>query len=149
MTDSEHAPIRHSIWIDAKPHVVFQYLVDPEKLVRWMGASALLEVKPGGQYEVRFKEGWVSRGEFVVVEPPHRLVYTVGWEGNPEFPPGSTRVELTLEPERGGSRVSLEHFGPPSEGLESDGWKLYLERLVAVAEGATPPEDPFDKLAAS
>src|SRR5205823_4264699 len=130
------------------PSKVFEYFVDPAKLVSWMGSSATLIPSPGGDYEVRFKEGWVSRGKFVVVDPPNRLVYTVGWEGNAEYPPESTRVEITFSPERDGTRLVLRHFGPPSEGLESDGWALYLERLIAIAERRTPRDDPFERLAA-
>jgi uncharacterized protein YndB with AHSA1/START domain len=147
MAEGQPAPIEHSIWIDAPPEVVFDYLTDPQKLVRWMGVAATLDAAPGGIYEVQFKEGWISRGAFTVVERPRRLVYTLGWVGNAEFPPGSTSVEFTLSPERKGTRLVLRHFGPPSKGLESDGWAMYLERLTAVAEGRESPPDPFVKLA--
>ena len=149
MTDEsplDRAPIEHSIWIDASPADVFDYFVDPEKLVQWMGATASLEPRPNGKYELAFKEGWISRGEFIVVNRPHRLVYTVGWEGNAEFPPGSTRVELTFRSEKGGTRLQLRHFGPPSTGLEKEGWAMYLARLTAVAEQRDSPPDPFDRL---
>jgi uncharacterized protein YndB with AHSA1/START domain len=146
VTDAEGAPIEHSIWINARPADVFEYFVDPQKLVQWMGANASLDAAPGGTYEVGFKEGWISRGRFVIVNRPHRLVYTVGWEGNSDFPPGSTRVELTFAAERGGTRLRLRHYGPPSKGLESDGWGMYLERVTAVAEHRAPPGDPFEQL---
>jgi uncharacterized protein YndB with AHSA1/START domain len=140
-------PIEREIWIDAPRDLVFDYFVDAKKLTRWMGAHAELQPFAGGQYLVAFKEGWVSRGEFVLVSKPDRIVYTVGWEGNAEFPPGSTRVEITLHAERGGTRLMLRHFGPPPEGLEKAGWGQYLERLAAVASGRTLPDDPFDLLA--
>jgi uncharacterized protein YndB with AHSA1/START domain len=140
------APIEQSIWIDAAPDIVFDYFVDPAKLVRWMGTRATLEASPHGVYELAFKEGWTSRGQFLVVDRPNLVVYTVGWEGNAQFPPGSTRVEITLSAERGGTRVCLRHFGPPSGGLESEGWSAYLHRLKAKAEDTAPTEDPFDDL---
>jgi hypothetical protein len=62
--------------------------------------------------------------------------------------PYSTRVEITLEPEHGGTRLTLKHFGPPSRGLESEGWLMYLERLVSICERRQLPDDPFDGLAA-
>ena len=146
MADIERAPIEHSIWIDAAPADVFDYFVDPAKLVQWMGAAASLDPRPNGKYELMFKEGWISRGEFVVVNRPHRLVYTVGWEGNAEYPPGSTRVEITLRAEKGGTHLRLRHYGPPAKGLEADGWGMFLSRLVATAEHRTPPADPFPHL---
>ena len=147
MADRHEPPIDHSVWIKAEPPDVFDYFTDPKKLVQWMGDQAELDAAPDGVYRVVFKEGWVSRGRFVVVDRPNRLVYTVGWEGHPQFPPGSTRVELTFAPERGGTRLRLKHFGPPSTGLESEGWASYLKRLAAVAAGDVAPGDPFDRLA--
>jgi uncharacterized protein YndB with AHSA1/START domain len=144
----QSAPIEHSVWIDADPDKVFSYFTEPEKLLRWMGAAAVLEASPGGRYEVSFKEGWISSGQFVVVDRPRRIVYTVGWEGNAQFPPGSTRVEVDLTPKAGGTQLRLRHYGPPAKGLESDGWSMYLERLIAVTSGRVPPSDPFEQLSA-
>lgn len=148
MTEDARPPIEHSIWIDADPGIVFEHFVDERKLVTWMGAVAKLDPAPGGEYRVVFKEGWVSSGKFLEVVPPTRLVYSVGWEGNDEFPPASTRVEIRLATERGGTRLHLKHFGPPPRGLESDGWLMYLGRLAAVCGGRALPDDPFDDLAA-
>lgn len=139
-------PLQHEIWIDAPRDVVFDYLTDGKKLVRWMGDNAQLDPVKGGQYLVTFKQGWVSRGQFVEVIRPKRIVYTVGWEGNEEFPPGSTRVEITLSAEREGTRLTLRHYGPPSDGLERKGWGQYLDRLKAAATCRRVPGDPFDAL---
>jgi uncharacterized protein YndB with AHSA1/START domain len=139
-------PLEQEIWIDAPRDQVFDYLTDSEKLLRWMGGSAQLDPVPGGKYLVAFKEGWISRGEFVQVIRPERVVYTVGWEGNSEFPPGSTRVEITLSEEDGGTRLLLRHYGPPTDGLERKGWGDYLERLRASATHGQIPENPFDSL---
>lgn len=139
-------PLEQEIWIDAPRDKVFDYFTDSEKLLRWMGDSAQLDPVPGGQYVVAFKEGWISRGEFVQVTRPERIVYTVGWEGNIEFPPGSTRVEITLSAEGGGTRLLLRHYGPPADGLERKGWGQYLERLRAAATHGQIPSNPFDSL---
>ena len=139
-------PLEQEIWIDAPRDTVFDYLTDSKKLVRWMGERAELDPVPGGQYLVTFKEGWVSRGQFVQVTRPERIVYTVGWDGNNEFPPGSTRVEINLSAERGGTRLILRHYGPPPEGLERKGWGQYLERLRAAATDRPVPDNPFESL---
>jgi uncharacterized protein YndB with AHSA1/START domain len=139
-------PLEQEVWINAPRDTVFDYLTDNELLVRWMGGHAELDAVTGGQYLVKFKEGWVSRGEFVEVRRPERIVYTVGWEGHDTFPPGSTRVEITLSAERGGTRLLLRHYGPPPEGLEHKGWGEFLERLLAAATHQPVPDDPFDSL---
>src|SRR5260370_27582893 len=57
--------------------------------------------------------GHVVLGEYVLVEPPSRVVFTWGWEGNPDLPPGSTTVEVTLVPDGEGTIVRLKHGGRP------------------------------------
>jgi len=46
---AEHAT---SIEINAKPAVVFEYLVTPQAMTAWMGQHAVLEPQPGGVFEV-------------------------------------------------------------------------------------------------
>jgi uncharacterized protein YndB with AHSA1/START domain len=45
-----------------------------------MGEQATFDVRPGGIYRVGVIPGNTARGEFVEVDPPHRLVFTWGWE---------------------------------------------------------------------
>src|SRR5438067_1495843 len=42
--------VEREIRIDAPPSVVFEFLTDPAKMVRWMGTEAVLEPWPGGRY---------------------------------------------------------------------------------------------------
>ncbi len=85
-------------------------------------------------------EANVVRGEYVEVDPPHRVVFTWGFEGNEGLPPGTSRVEVTLIPDGEATIVRLRHTGPPDEGARSQheaGWQLYLGRLAAAgASGA-------------
>ena len=41
-------PLIKEIFIDAPPEVVFQFLTDPVKMVRWMGIAAEVDPRPGG-----------------------------------------------------------------------------------------------------
>lgn len=85
-------------------------------------------------------DGHVS-GEFVIVEPPHRIVFTWGWEGDPQVPAGSSRVEVVLEAEGDGStRLTLTHSGLPLPAVElhQAGWHHYLARLTVRAAGGDP-----------
>jgi len=111
---------------------VFAYLTVPAKYVRWMGQDAELDPRPGGLYRVRMGSGAVALGEYLEVEPPSRLVFTWGWEGNADVPPGSTTVEITLREDADGTLLHLRHTGFPSEAdaaLHREGWEMYLAKI--------------------
>ena len=70
---------------------------------------------------------------------PERLVLTWGWEGG-ALPPGSTRVEITLVAENGGTRLRLYHSGFLSElsrQRHQVGWHHYLKELQASVPTVT------------
>lgn len=131
--------------IHAPAETVFALLTDPAQYARWMGTSATLEPAPGGTYRSEIRDGLVAAGEFVAVDPPHRLVFTWGWEGHPVVPPGSSTVEVVLTEDAGTTTVTLTHRGlPGTDEVDNhrDGWVLYLGRLAVVATGGDPGPDP-------
>jgi uncharacterized protein YndB with AHSA1/START domain len=138
--------------IAARPETVWEFLVDPEKVTRWMGVAATLEPHPGGEYRVEVLPGIVASGSFVEVDPPRRLVFTWGWEpSHMEAPgsvvtPGSSTVEIELEPDGDGTRLRFEHRDLPgveATASHADGWDHYLPRLTAAASGDDPGRDPW------
>ncbi len=144
----EGISVRREIAIAASPETVWAFLVDPGKAVRWMGLWANLDPRPGGQYRVEIIPGSVASGEFVEVQPPHRLVYTWGWEpgSGSTVPPGSTTVEFELIPDGQGTLLRLTHRSLPdraSTASHGRGWEHYLARLAAVAAGGDPGTDPW------
>ncbi|MGH2663595.1 MAG: SRPBCC family protein [Actinomycetota bacterium] len=76
------------IRIPTCPEIAFSFFVDPEKYPSWQGVRAELDPQPGGIYRVEMETGDVARGEYLEVDPPRRLVFTWGWEGKSEVPPG-------------------------------------------------------------
>jgi uncharacterized protein YndB with AHSA1/START domain len=132
--------------IDAGPAEVFAFLTDPERYRRWMGIEAELDARPGGIYRVRMSNDLTALGEFVEVQPGRRLVFTWGWQGSAEVPPGSSTVEITLREEDGSTLLRLRHSGLPDEeagGSHEEGWTKYLGRLRLVSTGQEPtPETP-------
>ena len=140
--------VEREVRIAARPETVFDFFVDPRKMLQWKGRKAELDPRPGGVYRVEISDEAVARGEYVEIEPPSRVVFTWGWEGQESgvhaVPPGSSRVEVDLIPDGDGTLVRLRHLDLPAESREihGQGWDLYLGRLVAAAEGTDPGEDP-------
>ena len=125
--------------IEAPPEIVFAYLTESQRFVRWMGIGAVLDPRPGGRYRIEVDGVHIVSGQYQELDPPRRLVMTWGWEGHPTVPPGSTTVEITLTPERGATLLRLRHLGLPDEGERAnhnEGWNLYTAQLArAVAAG--------------
>ncbi len=121
-----------SVRIDAPPAEVFPYLVDPALMVQWIGERADLHPESGGVFAVDINRLPV-RGQFVLVEPPHRVVFTWGVDGSDALPAGSTTVEIVLTADGQHTLVELIHRGLPPDALprHRDGWTGYLGRLGA------------------
>jgi uncharacterized protein YndB with AHSA1/START domain len=142
---TDGAPLELSLHIAADPDTVFPYFTDPARYVRWMGTIAVVDPVPGGTYRVRMRDGIEASGRFLDIDPPKRVVFTFGWTHEQAVvTPGSTRVEVTLEPEGGGTRVVLRHHGLPADQTREhrSGWDLYLARLRRAATGDDPGPDP-------
>jgi uncharacterized protein YndB with AHSA1/START domain len=133
-------PVVREIHIDARPETVFGFFVDAEKLTRWLASDATLDPRPGGAC-LQVHTGGDDRdpgpfhmvGEYLEVDPPNRVVFTWGFEEQEiGIPPGSTTVEVTLEPAGNGTRLRLIHRDLPAAEVEShdSGWAGMLDRLV-------------------
>jgi uncharacterized protein YndB with AHSA1/START domain len=145
---TETTTVERELSIAATPETVWEFLVDPEKAVRWMGTNATLEPRPGGLYYCEVIPGHTAKGEFIEVDRPRRIVYTWGWEKSDQegaIAPGSTRIEIELVPEGDGTMLRFRHDLPTAAAAEShaNGWDHYLGRLVMAARGADPGEDPW------
>jgi len=135
--------------IKASPARVFAAFVRPEYVTRWWGPdagpvlSAELDVRVGGVYRVVFRndagETYDCRGTYQVVEPPMRLVYTMGWA---EFPDRESLVTLTFTPIPEGTELMLLHerfHDEASRDNHAQGWWGALEKLQPLVEAL--PED--------
>lgn len=128
------SPIVTSVWIDADPERVFPFFTDPARLTQWLGHAADVDPVPGGRFAVDVNVRLV-RGTYLELEPPRRVVFSWGDAGSAELPPGSTRVEVELEPAGSGTTVTLRHHGLGVEQRadHARGWPAVLGRLVAAA----------------
>ena len=136
--------IEREVRIEARPETVFELFTDPEQYVRWKGRAAKLDPRPGGEFRAEVNDQAVAVGEFVEVDPPRRVVFTWGWEGNEAVPPGSSTVEVTMEPDGEGTMLRLVHRGLPAPAVadHTHGWDHYLARLAVVGAGGDPGPDP-------
>lgn len=137
--------IVREVYIEASQETVFAFFTDPDKMTRWMGTSATLEPEQGGLYLVGIAKGTVAKGEFKEVSPNSRISFSFGWESEDSgVPPGSSLVEIDLEPKDPGTLLRLTHTGLPAPaiGPHTEGWIHYCGRLQAAAEGRDPGPDP-------
>lgn len=142
-------PLVKEIFINATPEVVFEFLTDPVKMLRWMGVAAEIDPRPGGIYRLDPNDRDVIRGEYLEVIPHSKVVFTWGFEQpDDRVPAGSTVVEIELEPRDKGTFVRLTHRDLPPKMRERHeiGWSHYLSRLKLVAEGGNPGHDRYASL---
>jgi uncharacterized protein YndB with AHSA1/START domain len=149
---TETTVYERTLSIDARPETVWEFFVDPEKLMRWKGINAELDAQTGGTYFCEVIPGHTARGEFVELDRPNRLVFTWGWDGNDGVPPGSSTIEVELTATGEGTSLRFVHKDLPSaEAVASHahGWDHYLPRLEIAAAGGDAGEDPWVKQAPS
>jgi uncharacterized protein YndB with AHSA1/START domain len=135
MTEAVVASVR----IGAPPEVVFPYFTDPGLAVKWIADAAYLDARPGGTLAIDVR-GNPARGEYVVVDPPRRIVFTWGIEDRADFPPGSSTVEVVLRADGDETVVTLTHRDLPTEDhrrSHREGWGEFLG-LLAEQVGSTP-----------
>lgn len=142
------ASITASVVVNAGPAVVWRFLTDTPRVLAWLtflpGAptppGSVFEARPGGTVRIVFPNRAEAKGSVLEVEPGRRIAFTWGYDpdiGATGLRPGSSRVEIALEPAPGGeTRVTLVHSGPLSPELakaHEGGWRHYLSQLALQA----------------
>jgi uncharacterized protein (TIGR03086 family) len=130
--------------LPVSPDEAFALVTEPERLRRWKTVSAYVDLRAGGQYRFTIVPGHVAAGTYREIEPGKRIVFGWGWEGDPNLPPDTSTVTVTIEPTEGGSRVTLVHEGLTAEQTAShaEGWNHYFERLEKLAAtGEAGPDE--------
>ena len=102
-------PIVFERVIDASPDEAFDLFTQPERLRRWQAVSASVDLRVGGDYRLTIIPGNIATGTFTEVEPGKRIVYSWGWQDNEANPPGSSTIEVDIEPVGERTRVRLTH----------------------------------------
>ncbi len=132
--------------IEAPPHLVFDLFTTAEGLTQWMASEASVDLRPDGSWRWVHDDGNACSGSYELIDRPHRLAFTYGWERGPfsDVEPGSTRVDVTFAPTGSGTRVHLRHHGLVGDRPEQHrgGWTHFLGVLATLAPTRTPPRTP-------
>src|ERR1700739_3626064 len=127
-------PYEKAVVVPLDPADTFALITEPDRLRRWMTVAARVDLRAGGEYRWTVTPGHTAAGTVVDLDPGRRVVYSWGWEGGGDPAPGASTVTVTLTPVAGGTEVRLVHDGLTDEpaARHAEGWKHYLERLVAA-----------------
>lgn len=109
----------------------------------WPDTRYAVDAAVGGHYRIEAADHGIGvRGEYRVLQPPHRLAFSWIWFDHED---GTTvdgpveEVEVTFEADGTGTRVRVRHTGPWStpEPVENyhRGWDFVLDALAAVPLG--------------
>ena len=144
---------------------VFQAWIDPEQLRQWLAPRrvtsphAEVDARVGGEFRVSMKSRAMLPfahlpgpytelvhmvGRYLEIEPPERLVFTVGWEGLPTMHLDREATTVTVEfHERGEeTEVVLTHERQPNRRVQAFhwyGWTGSLRKLGKLLGGEPGP----------
>src|ERR1700722_20192381 len=123
-----------SVLVPLSADETFALITQPDRLRRWQVITARVDLRAGGDYRWAIIPGHYAGGTFTEVEPGRRVVFTWGWEGSADLPPGASTVIITLEPATNGTVVRLAEGGQTSEqeASHAGGGNPYLGRLAGA-----------------
>jgi uncharacterized protein YndB with AHSA1/START domain len=98
--------IEKELFTAAAPERVYRAFTNKEDLERWFVTHAELDARPGGVFNLRWKDESVA-GAFVELDPPRRVTFT--WDDGPKY--GITTCTIEFIPEADGTLLRLTHTG--------------------------------------
>jgi len=138
MTTQTHT---YRVHIGAGPGAVYAALTDPAALQAWLAEHAEVSLPSGGEggdgvfeFWGRYTpEGERGRQRLLAAEPGRRLAFAWTLQG------AETEVDITLEPEDGGTLATLTHSGVPPRPSGDSYWvgdllMLSLANLASYCE---------------
>jgi uncharacterized protein YndB with AHSA1/START domain len=139
VADLSEGLILATVEIAAPPERVFRALTSKEVTQWWVRPGVFDtrewtgDVRVGGRWEASGvgKDGpYGLEGEFVEIDPPHRLVHTWHPVGAPAA--ATSTVTYVLEPFDGGTRITLRQSGVTSRASSLGicvGWETSFQKL--------------------
>jgi uncharacterized protein YndB with AHSA1/START domain len=147
MTEHRAQVLRIERTFDAPAERVFEAWTSQEVLRRWLYGmpgwetpTAEVDLRVGGRIRIVMRDPADgteagATGEYLVVEPPQRLVFTWVWDDQPDHP---QLIELEFSELQGKTAVLMTNSAIPTDGRlmsQERGWNVCydnLERLLAA-----------------
>jgi uncharacterized protein YndB with AHSA1/START domain len=134
---SKVIPLIYKRTIQAPIAHVYRAFTNSSALKEWLCDVATADSRPGGRLYMWWTGDYYTCGEYTIVEPEKKIVFT--WHGRGESRP--TRVEITLTPKKASTVLRLAHRGLgrgevwAKAAVEFDrGWIRGLENLASTLE---------------
>jgi len=146
MTEHRERLLRIERTFDAPLERVFEAWTSEEVLRRWLNGMpgwetpvAEVDLRVGGRIRIVMRDPTDgteagARGEYTVIDPPSRLVFTWVWDDQPDLP---QLIELDFSEREGMTTVLMTNSAIPTDdrlGSQERGWQFCydnLERLLA------------------
>jgi uncharacterized protein YndB with AHSA1/START domain len=127
VADMDLDSVERSLELDATAEQVWDAVCDP---TGWLADSGWLDVRPGG--EGRLVDDGVERDVAVDdVQEGSRLVYR--WWTRDDGPSGASRVEITVLPTDGSTRLVIRESRPSLAASASLRWEVRVACLSLAA----------------
>lgn len=127
-----------TVTIQAERETVFRFLTDTARWASWWGAGSAIDARPGGALRIRYPDGTEAAGTVVEVRPPERIVFTYGYASGQPIAPGASTVTISLESDRGATRLHLTHAFANAATRDDhvQGWRYQLALFSNVVADA-------------
>jgi uncharacterized protein YndB with AHSA1/START domain len=147
MTEHLERVLRIERTFDAPVERVFEAWTSEEVLRRWLHGRVTMEtpiaevdLRVGGSIRIVMRDPSDgteagATGEYMVVEPPYRLVFTWVWDDDPDRP---NLIELEFSEKDGRTLVRMTNSGIPTEdrwASQQRGWNTCYDILESVLAG--------------
>lgn len=140
MTAEAPVKVRVTRRFSAPPERVFDAWLDPEKAGRFLYATeegemvrVEIDARVGGRYSIverRDGQDVEHTGEYLEIDRPHRLVFTLQV---PLYSEEVDRVTIDIEPADSGCELTLVHETSPEWAEQSgEGWRIILDSLAGA-----------------
>ena len=131
---------------DATCERVFRAWTDPAMLKQWFRAApdftthiAEVDLRVGGRYRLGMQppeseQVMIATGEYRLIQPPEKLVFTWAWEGA-ATPETLVTIEFRQKGRQTEITLSHKHFLDPAErDQHNQGWQGCLIQLATYLE---------------
>jgi uncharacterized protein YndB with AHSA1/START domain len=101
-----------TVTIQAPRETVFSFFTDNARWATWWGTGSTIEPRIGGRVYIRHPGNVEVSGEVLELRAPQQLVFTYGYQSGAPFPPGGSRVTITLRAVGSATELHLTHEFP-------------------------------------